>query len=52
VLLIILEGRKEIKDAVERTALSSSSWGQLVSGEITSMKWMAGGVHVPDNGQA
>lgn len=44
------EDRKS-KDLVQNTALSSSSWGELVSCEIISMKRTAGRMHSPDNGQ-
>lgn len=43
------EARKS-KDLVQNTALSSSSWGELVSCEIISVKWMPGCMHSPDNG--
>lgn len=44
------EDRKS-KDLVQNAALPSSSWGELVSCEIISTKWMASGMHSPDNGQ-
>lgn len=44
-------GDRKSKDLVQNTALSSSSWGELVSCEIISVRWMAGRMHSPDNGQ-
>lgn len=43
-------GERKSKDLVQNTALSSSSWGELISCEIISMKYLAGCRHSPDNG--